>query len=103
MTNNTDELTYIDAPTAGMKKGNMLNDDLPRVEEESPFIMQSTLPKTVADHAIVASARMSTTKAVMQRSESNLNIDPENLNSIYEKYLILLQEDATAKVGQVLL
>ena len=38
----------------------------------------------------------------MQNSESNLNIDPDNLNSIYEKYLVLLQEDATAKISEVL-
>lgn len=40
--------------------------------------------------------------AKMQNSESNLNIDPENLNQIYEKYLVLLQEDATAKISEVL-
>jgi hypothetical protein len=35
-------------------------------------------------------------------SESNLNIDPDNLNSIYEKYLLLLQDDASAKISEVL-
>jgi hypothetical protein len=38
----------------------------------------------------------------MQQSESNLIIDPESLNTIYEKYLVLLQEDATAKISEVL-
>jgi hypothetical protein len=35
-------------------------------------------------------------------SDSNINLDPDNLNQIYEKYLSLLQEDATAKISEVL-
>jgi hypothetical protein len=41
-------------------------------------------------------------KETINQSDSNLNIDPESLNQIYEKYLSLLQVDATAKISEVL-